>query len=232
MTRSDEPGPLLASGRTADVFDLGDGTVLRRYRADRPDLEGEARVMELVAAHGFPVPEVVSADGRDLVMSRVEGPTMFAELVRRPTSVLAHARRLSRLQARLAEIPAPEWLMAPGWTPDPTGDRVLHLDLHPQNVLLSAAGPVVIDWADAAAGPPGFDAAVSFVAMAAYEVESTTHRALQRVLVESFRRFRGRAMIDPFVAAACDHRLADPDLSPAERVAVGALRRSTTSRGR
>ena len=34
MTLSgDTPGPLLASGRAADVFDIGDGKVLRRYRA-------------------------------------------------------------------------------------------------------------------------------------------------------------------------------------------------------
>lgn len=229
MTANDQPGTLLASGRTADVFDLGDGTVLRRYRADRPDIETEAKVMEYVTAHGFPAPRVHAVDGRDLVMNRVEGPTMLDELLRRPATVVAHARRLSRVQERLAEIPAPDWLMAPGWTPDPAGDRVLHLDLHPQNVLLSTAGPVVIDWADAAAGPPGFDAAVSVVAMSTYDLESTAHRALQRVLVEAFRRFRGRKIVDAFVPAACDHRLADPNLTPAERVAVGELRRSARS---
>ena len=38
------PGRPIASGRAAEVFDLGDGTVLRRYRGDKDTAE-EARVM-------------------------------------------------------------------------------------------------------------------------------------------------------------------------------------------
>ena len=57
---SDPPGPLLASGRAADVFDLGDGTVLRRYRLDGFDCEYEARVMRHVADAGIRVPKVDS----------------------------------------------------------------------------------------------------------------------------------------------------------------------------
>jgi len=229
VTGADAPGPLIASGRTADVYDVGDGRVLRRYHAANPDIEGEARVMRLVADHGFPAPKVFSVDGRDLVMARVDGPTMLEELRRRPTSMVAHARRLARLQQQLAEIAAPDWLMAPGWTPDPAGDRVLHLDLHPMNVLLSSDGPVVIDWTNAAAGPPGFDAAMSYVTMAAFEAGSSRDRIAQKIIVEAFRRFRGRVLIGAFLGAACDHRLADPNITPAERVAVAELRRNNRS---
>ncbi len=80
----DAPGPLLASGRAADVYDLGDGTVLRRYRHSRHDTEHEARVMRHVAEHGFPVPEVQRAEGRDLVMDRVDGPTMLEAIEAAP----------------------------------------------------------------------------------------------------------------------------------------------------
>jgi len=225
VSDSDAPGPLIGAGRTADIYDIGDGKVLRRYHAGNPDINGEARVMQLVASHGFPVPEVFSADGRDLVMDRVDGPTMLDDLQQRPMKVLSYARVLARLQQRLAEIPAPEWLMAPGWTPDPTGDRVLHLDLHPMNVLLSTEGPVLIDWTNAGAGPAGFDAAISYVAMSTFEVVGSRDRAGQKLFVEAFRRFRGRGTVDPFLGAACDHRLADPNITPGERVAVGALRK-------
>ncbi len=224
MSDPDAPGPLLASGRSADIYDIGDGKVLRRFRSGHDDLDIEVRVMRLVASHGFPVPEVYSAEGRDMVMSRVDGQTMLEDLGNRPTSLLAHARRLAKLQRQLAEIAAPDWLMAPGWTPDPTGDRVLHLDLHPMNVLLSPDGPVVIDWTNAAAGPPGFDAAISYVAMSTYDLEGPRDRIAQKVIVEAFRRFRGRALVDAFLGPACDHRLADPNLTPGERVAVGELR--------
>ena len=186
--------------------------------------------MRYVAERGFPVPEVLSADGPDLVMPYVEGPTMFDELRNRPSRLVVHARRLARLQQQLATIAAPDWLMAPGWTPDPAGDTVLHLDLHPMNVLLSPDGPVVIDWTNAGAGPPGFDASVSYVILAAYTPEDQRERVGVKLLSEAFRRLRGRREIDAFLAAACDHRLADPNLTPEEREGVAAIRKRARSR--
>lgn len=63
------PGPLIAHGRAADVFDLGDGRVLRRYRSVPVDrlVEREAAVMTHLAAHGYPVPRVHDAAGADLI---------------------------------------------------------------------------------------------------------------------------------------------------------------------
>ena len=57
---------------------------------------------------------------------------------------------LADLHDRLHEIAGPDWL--PGM-PD-GGDRLLHLDLHPLNVIMSPNGPVVIDWPNAAARRP------------------------------------------------------------------------------
>ena len=227
---TDPPGRLLASGRAAEVYDLGDGTVLRRYRSPSADTAQEARVMRYVAEHGYPAPKVLAADGPDLVMPYVEGPTMFDVLRRRPATLFTHARRLSKLQQQLAAIAAPDWLMAPGWTPDPAGDAVLHLDLHPMNVVLSPDGPVVIDWTNAAAGPPGFDASITYVVMASYTPDDQRERIAAKVFAETFRRLRGRREIDAFLAAACDHRLADPNLTPEEREGVAAMRTKSRSR--
>ena len=115
---TDEPGPLIASGRAADVYDLGDGTVLRRYRTVRPDLEFEARIMRHVAEHGYPVPAVHQVDGTDLIMDRIDGETMLERLSAAPWKVVWYARMLARLQRRLARIEAPAWMLAD------TADRV------------------------------------------------------------------------------------------------------------
>jgi len=223
------PGPLLASGRAADVYDLGDGTVLRRYRGAHGDLHLEARVMEYVRSRKYPVPEVHWVEGRDLVMDKVDGPTMLEALERSPWRVLWYAWRLARLQRRLAKIPAPDWLFAPGVDAEVLGgsQRVLHLDLHPMNVILSPRqGVHVIDWTNAGAGPAGFDGALSYVEMATVTLpdDSSTSRIGQRLFVEAFRTFRGRRLIAPYIVAACDHRLADPGTDPDERIAVGELR--------
>lgn len=154
----DLPGPLLASGRDADVFGYGDGLVLRRYRREQ-GTEREAAVMEHARRHGFPVPRVHEANQTDLVMERVSGPTMLADIARRPWRLLHHARTLADLHQRLHRIPVP------GWLTDSLdgGQELVHLDLHPENVLLSAGGPMVIDWADARRGEGATDVALTWI---------------------------------------------------------------------
>ena len=41
----------------------------------------------------------------------------------------------------------------------PTGDAVCHGDYHPDNILLSTHGPIVIDWMTVSAGNPAADVA-------------------------------------------------------------------------
>jgi Phosphotransferase enzyme family len=65
----------LASGREADVFALDETRVLRRYRRSA-DATAEAEVMAYVRGLGYPVPAVYRASGPDLVMERLDGPTM------------------------------------------------------------------------------------------------------------------------------------------------------------
>jgi aminoglycoside phosphotransferase len=79
------PGGLIASGRDADIFEFGPGRVLRRSRNGR-SMATEARTMEFVRSHGYPVPEIfeVSDDGTDLVMERIDGPTMVDAGAARP----------------------------------------------------------------------------------------------------------------------------------------------------
>lgn len=71
---------LLAAGRDADVFALDDYRVLRRYR-DGFDVAVEAAMMAYLAKTGFPVPQVHDATGPDLVLERIDGPTMATALL-------------------------------------------------------------------------------------------------------------------------------------------------------
>ena len=140
-----EPGPLLASGRDGDIFEFGPGLVLRRAKSGRV-IEGEARTIAYAGEHGYPVPKIheVRAGGTEIVMERIDGPMMMDKLLREPWRMPRYCRELADLHDRLHVIPAPPWL------PDAGGDRLVHLDLHPMNVIMTAAGPVVIDWTNAA----------------------------------------------------------------------------------
>jgi hypothetical protein len=72
-------GPLIGSGRTADVFAINDAWVLRRYRDGR-DASAEASVMAYLFNRGYPVPRVAPNAGSELTMERLHGQTMVEAL--------------------------------------------------------------------------------------------------------------------------------------------------------
>ncbi|WP_225853644.1 phosphotransferase family protein [Micromonospora sp. AMSO31t] len=108
----------LASGRTADVYALDGGRVLRRYRSGG-DVRAEAEVMRHLHAVGYPVPRVHHADGPDLVLDRLAGRTLFEAIAAGEVTPRSGAGLLADLHARLHALPAPR-------STDPAV-RLLHL---------------------------------------------------------------------------------------------------------
>jgi len=101
------------------------------------------------------------------------------------------------------------------------GTRILHLDLHPANVVLTAAGPVVIDWNNVGAGDPGADVARTMITIAGAQLEGPVRvrlllGAIRGLFVAVFRRAAG---VDPrpHLAGAVAAKLADPNVTAAER---------------
>jgi aminoglycoside phosphotransferase (APT) family kinase protein len=163
VTDTSPLGEPFAAGREADVFALDDARVLRRYRF-AADVTAEATVMRHAAEHGFPVPEVYAAAGTDMVMERLPGPTMAQALLAGELSLPDGAAMTADLLARLHEVPARS---GPG--------SIVHLDLHPENVLLTPRGPVVIDWRNGGDGDPDLDTALSALILAQVAIGSIVH---------------------------------------------------------
>jgi aminoglycoside phosphotransferase (APT) family kinase protein len=216
MPASDVPGPLIGAGRAADVYAIGAGRVLRRYRTSF-DVQPEAEMMRHLGQAGYPVPEVYDADGSDLVMERLDGRDMLADVSRRPWLGRRHARTLADLHNRLHQIAAP-----PGW-PQVVGPggAVLHLDLHPRNVMLTSRGPVVIDWSNVRSGPPGADVAMAYLLMASSEVSDfpLPVRATVGAFRGAFIRYFLLAARDdpaPYIARVARHRMTDRNVRPSE----------------
>lgn len=192
---------LLAEGRASEIFDLGDGLVLRRFKAGG-DPAREARVMEHARQHGYPVPRVHEVRDDALVLERVDGPTMVEHGLAHMDSLEEHAHTLARLHDDLHRIPGLE------------RETLLHLDLHPRNVLLGEHGPVVIDWTNSRDGRPELDHAVTWVIM------MSSAGLPGQLFAEQFARHVDvRTALDE----ACEIRLADRNVAEAERDTIRRL---------
>jgi aminoglycoside phosphotransferase (APT) family kinase protein len=217
---------LLASGRDGDIFEFAPGLVLRKTRDGR-SIAHEARIMRYVAEQGFPVPRIeeVRADGAEIIMERIDGPVMVDAMVRPPWKLAAHMRMLADLHDRLHRIEGPDWL--PGM-PD-GGDRMLHLDLHPLNVIMSPNGPVVVDWPNARRGDPMVDVALTFALVACGRIPLPRPVAVgldavrKPLLLRTFaRRYVGPEFYRR-VAEMAELKCFDKNMAPDELRALRAL---------
>ena len=210
---------VLASGRDAEMVDLGGGRVLRRPRRPR-SLDAEAALMRLVRAAGYPVPEVYEVRPEGMVMERVDGPTMLADLAAHPWRVRRHARTLAGLHRDLHRIPMTGDLR-PAFGAAAPGDVLVHGDLHPDNVLLAAGGPVVIDWSNGGRGPAGADVADAWLVLAGAQLPASAARRLLVGLLRAgflaaFLRAAGREDAARHLPLALERRAADANLAEAE----------------
>src|SRR5258708_30835577 len=93
------------------------------------------------------------------------------------------------------------------------------MDLHPENVLMSARGPVLIDWEGAARGPAAADLALCWVVVAMSEVpgpawQRAVGRAGQRLFADTVLRRAGVTVNAAFPAEAARFPPLDPHLLP------------------
>ena len=178
----------IAFGHTAEVYAWEDGKVLKLYYPDynQTDADREALIARLVYAAGLPSPAVFDVidigQRRGIVFERIKGTAMLDSLSHHPWNMPRLARQLADLQLSLHAQSAPKLrplhstlafniqhaialpndlreLALRALARLPEGDRLCHGDLHPGNVILTARGPVLIDWMNACSGNPFADVA-------------------------------------------------------------------------
>jgi aminoglycoside phosphotransferase (APT) family kinase protein len=184
-----EKDTLIGSGRTADIYAWGEGRILKLYQDRVPSFlaEQEYTVTRAVQAAGIPVPtayDLIEINGRlGIVFERIEGISLLAEFQAKPWILFAGARSLGELHAQIhntrapVELPPqrerienaietaqdlaePEKQAARDCLAQlPEGESLCHGDFHPDNILLAARGPVIIDWMTATRGHPPADVA-------------------------------------------------------------------------
>lgn len=212
---------LLASGRDADVFDLGDGRVLRRHKNGRPATK-QADLLRYAASQGYPVPVLHDASGPDLILEKLDGPEM--QQVIRPWNLDAIASLLADLHRRLHAIPPMPGLRTEFGEPT----SLLHLDLHPRNVLMTSRGPIVIDWANAANGPGQADVALMWVIGKSSRIDGPLWvrgllGAFRGRFLDTFLRRAADGDFERVLHAVAEWRKRDANVTDDERAAIDRL---------
>ncbi len=185
--------------------------------------------MEFVHARGYPIPRVdhVSSDGAELIMEKIAGVNMIDALATAPWKAKRFGRMLADLHERLHELPAPEWLPV---APCGIGSQLLHMDLHPLNVMMSPRGPIVIDWTNAARGDPITDVALTWTLISAGEVPTgaVMARLVGAVRARLMRGFIGafdREAVGRGVGAVVEWKSKDANMSESEIWSMRAFAR-------
>jgi hypothetical protein len=204
--------------------------------------------MDHARVHGVPVPEVFEVRESEIVMALAAGPTLLDVLSRRPWTVRSGARLVARLHAQVHAVPALDWLPAAfGARPARAtrdgadmgdaggGEQVLlHRDLHPLNVIMTADGPRIIDWEGAARGPASADVALTWVIVGFSEapgprLRMLATRPLQALFAREFLRAAGpvdRGVDRGLLETAVRQRLEDGNTLPSEKARLERLLRS------
>ncbi len=185
--------------------------------------------MDLARGFGVPVPRVheLRAGDRELVMDRIPGPTMVNWLLRGPWRLRKCATILAELHDVVHKVPGPSWLRDAG----DGGPSLLHLDLHPLNVIMSPDGPVLIDWTNSARGTPDTDIALTWLLLRTGEppASAVMARLIDRFRGAIVRSFLERVDGDAARAAlpyAAELRLCDVTVTGTERASIAQLLRS------
>jgi len=185
---TDTERKVIARGRTAEVLAWRDQQVLKLFHEWMPVelIEREIQTARLVSATDLPTPKLLgelTLDGRrGLVYERVAGGSLLNQLGTRPWSCIRYARQFAELHAAIhrqrgAGLPAlraglentirhlegqPDYLLRTvldRLARLPDGEALCHVDFHPEQVMFTATGLVVLDWMTACSGAPAADVA-------------------------------------------------------------------------
>jgi aminoglycoside phosphotransferase (APT) family kinase protein len=179
---------VIAHGRTAEVLAWQEDQVLKLFYdwVSTDSIEQECRIAQLVSATNLPTPELIgekTLDGRrGLIYERVTGKSLLTNLSTQPWSCIRFARQFAELQAAIhrqngADLPSvkdelEQTIRGVAGLPDklrltaleklarlPNGKTLCHFDFHPDQVMVTATGLVVLDWMTAHCGNPAADVA-------------------------------------------------------------------------
>lgn len=134
-------------------------------------------------------------------------------------SAASAGRLLAKLHGQLDSVAAPNGLQ----TTYGVAEGLLHGDLHPGNVLLGEAGPVLIDWTNASTGVRAADVADTWTLVSCFKPGKSHVEALRAPLLDAFLHDVDVAAARPWLENVARQRLGDPNTSSLEAARIKLL---------
>lgn len=178
-------GQCIGKGRTASVYEWGENEVLKLFNQGE-NMGNEAENCRVINSLGIPSPQVagtIEIDGcQGIIFERVKGITLTRMIEPNKESLAKYAKLLAELQT---EVNSHRVNITPNLNKEltnkigfirkigadkrnkiiemlnglPEDNAICHYDFHPDNVIMSQRGPVIIDWANVLVGNALADAA-------------------------------------------------------------------------
>jgi hypothetical protein len=209
---------IVGQGRHSTVFEYSDNQVLKVFCAGtgRQVAEDELSKSQLVKEYGVECPcahRVIEENGRyGILIDHVHGPNYLEWMLQHPSALNKLIALFVQEQHeihmhKVPELPSVKELLwnkingcavIPKESKDllfikmkklPEGEHLCHMDYHPENIVVSLDGPLVIDWADAGKGNYLADVAMTSVLLEIGTLPIGMSRELGPLLDNTMNRF-------------------------------------------
>jgi len=165
-------GELIGIGNTAKVYQWGKTEVLKLFY-DQSSAQVEAKNAEIIYNLNLRSPKfsgLVEYEGNiGIVYEKIDGPTMLWHIEPTAKSISYYAKLMANLQSEMHNV---ENQIVPNLKSEitnkvntsheisihekeviidklnslPDGNSICHYDFHPDNIIISPNGPIIIDW--------------------------------------------------------------------------------------
>jgi aminoglycoside phosphotransferase (APT) family kinase protein len=180
-------GKRIGVGATAEVYELDEKTIIKLFRSYMPVGKSKHEYENAAELNRYDIPippalDYVEYAGRvGIVYERVSGKSMLRDMLN-PLETKKDTEQLADLHFAIHQIKPSGFISFKKLLSSnieqteilsdhekeiilqrlealPDGDALCHGDFHPDNILLTAKGPVILDWMTAGVGDPAADVA-------------------------------------------------------------------------
>lgn len=201
---------IIGQGNTAEIYDYGDGRILKLFRSGFPKSAAETEYKKTLMVQKIidNVPkayEFLNKDGRyGIIYDRIYGQEMLKTIISSGFKLNYYARKFADYHIQIQKcIDEPIETVKEKLIHDiertneldqhtknkiydyiktlPDGNTLCHFDFHPGNIIISDQKPVIIDWMTVCKGDKNADAART-VLMFSYGEVPNVNDVIQKLL--------------------------------------------------